>query len=87
MNNSGSNEMDSSHSEPPPLSHEIPQHPNVQEPSRACGSMDVKDSIDLEISLVRVSLPLHKKLVMLQHITRRSSWIFLNCLMHIGNYF
>lgn len=48
MNNSGSNEMDSSHSEPPPLSHEIPQHPNVQEPSRACGSMDGKDSIDLE---------------------------------------
>jgi len=48
MNNSGSIEMDSSHSEPPPLSHEIPEHPNVQEPSRACGSMDGKDSIDLE---------------------------------------
>ena len=28
MNNSGFIEMDSSHSEPPPLSHEIPQHPN-----------------------------------------------------------
>ncbi|OQU79389.1 hypothetical protein SORBI_3008G136700 [Sorghum bicolor] len=48
MNNSGSSEMGSSHSEPPPLPHESPQHPNIQEPGRACGSMDGKDSIDLE---------------------------------------
>lgn len=48
MNNSGSIEMGSCHSEPTPLPHECPQHPTVQEPCRACGSMDGKGSIDME---------------------------------------
>ncbi|OEL22548.1 hypothetical protein BAE44_0016420 [Dichanthelium oligosanthes] len=48
MNNSSSNEMGSCHSEPPPLSHESPQHPSTQETCRSCGSFGGRDSIDLE---------------------------------------
>lgn len=48
VNNSGSIEMDSCHSELPPSSHESSQHSNVQDPCRAFGSMDGNDSIDLE---------------------------------------
>ncbi|KAL6622472.1 hypothetical protein ACP70R_032351 [Stipagrostis hirtigluma subsp. patula] len=47
MNNSSSNEMDSCHSEPP-LSHESPEHPIIQEKCKACGSVGGKGSIDLE---------------------------------------
>ena len=48
MNNSSSNEMGSYHSESPPLSHESPQHPSIQETCRSCGSISGKDSIGLE---------------------------------------
>nr|CAB3462406.1 unnamed protein product [Digitaria exilis] len=52
MNNSSSNEMGSCHSEPPPLSHESPQHSSNQETFRSCGSIGDKNTTDVESHFV-----------------------------------